>query len=73
MEMTLTLRQIFNSITALAGEDFTEEQLLDAEVKIRIPASNGVYTTIVSARDIMLQTSNVGQSPIIQVNTSMIY
>ena len=69
----MTLRQILNSITALAGEDFTEEQLLDTEVKIRIPASNGVYTTIASTRDIVLQTSNVDQLPIIQINTSMIY
>lgn len=69
----MTLRQILNSITALAGEDFTEEQLLDAEVKIRASASNGVYTTIVSARDVVLQTPNVDQLPIIQINTSMIY
>lgn len=69
----MTLRQILNSITALAGEDFTEEQLLDAEVKIRIPASNGVYTTITSSRDVVLQTPNVDQLPIIQINTSMIY
>lgn len=73
----MTLSQILNSITASAGEeeeeDFTEEQLLDTEVKIRIPASNGVYTTIASTRDIVLQTSNVSQSPIIQINTSMIY
>ena len=67
----MTLRQILNSITALAGEEFTEEQLLDAEVKIRTPASNGVYTTIASARDVVLQTPNVGQLPIIQINTSM--
>ena len=39
----LTLRQILNQLSATVNDDFTEDQLLDLPIKIRIPHSSATF------------------------------
>ena len=42
----LTLRQVLNQLQASVNENFTEDQLLDLPIKIRIPHSSAQYSTV---------------------------
>lgn len=42
----LTLRQVLNQLQSQVTEDFTEDQLLDLPIKVRIPHSSAQFSTV---------------------------
>ena len=48
----MTLRQVLNKLQGCVTEEFTEEMLLDTEIKVEVPSATGNMTTTCGTKEV---------------------